>query len=79
MALLCALVPTAAQASHFRYGHMTWKRTAPNSRTVEFTITGAWRINAVDNHVLRFGDGTQQGLSPTILTTATDAQGEGYA
>lgn len=58
-----------AQATHFRYGNITWRKINNSTNQVEFTITTAWRGNFFTstipnlnqtvnlNHVFRFGDG----------------------
>ncbi|MBI3193449.1 MAG: hypothetical protein HYZ34_03155, partial [Ignavibacteriae bacterium] len=43
---MLALFPQQAEASHFRYGHLTWRpRTDVSASTIEFTLTGAFRRN----------------------------------
>ena len=51
------LSPLISEASHFRYGHITWTRV-PGTRNVTFTITTAWKYDYVDPIDLNFGDGT---------------------
>ena len=59
--------PLVSEASHFRYGHITWTRT-PGTRTVTFTITTAWKYDYVDPIDLDFGDGTAlNGVSGTEI------------
>jgi hypothetical protein len=61
IAIICfALSPFISEASHFRYGHITWTRT-PGTRTVTFTVTTAWRYDLTEYVDLDFGDGTSQG------------------
>jgi hypothetical protein len=76
--LLVFLVPVEAFASHFRYGSITWQRAAPGSRTVNFTLAGAWRSTSVGAHTLQFGDGASRTLQPTVVASGTDARGEAY-
>jgi hypothetical protein len=58
IAIFCfALSPLISEASHFRYGHITWTRT-PGTRTVTFTITTAWRYDATESFDFNFGDGS---------------------
>ena len=52
--------PLVSEASHFRYGHITWTRT-PGTRTVTFTVTTAWRYDFTETINLDFGDGTTSG------------------
>jgi hypothetical protein len=69
----------AAEASHFRYGHITWKRVSPGSRSVEITFTTAWRSGVVDSSVfLSFGDGTNAFLSNVAVSSGVDSAGQGY-
>ena len=53
-----------ASATHFRFGHVTWKRVGPNPNTVEFTITQAyrWDYPVAISQPFQFGDGTQTNL-----------------
>lgn len=63
-----ALTPQSAEATHFRYGHITWAPTA-NANEVQFVVTAAFRngygVNAVGQYFteviggtgLQFGDG----------------------
>jgi Concanavalin A-like lectin/glucanases superfamily/Ig-like domain CHU_C associated len=58
IAIICfAFSPLISEASHFRYGHITWTRT-PGTRTVTFTITTAWRYDATESFDFNFGDGS---------------------
>ncbi|MFY7890380.1 MAG: YCF48-related protein [Spirosomataceae bacterium] len=50
------LNPSSAEASHFRYGQITWTRV-PGTRTVNFTITTAWRHDASESINFNYGDG----------------------
>jgi hypothetical protein len=49
-----------SNASHFRFGHISWTRT-PGTRTVNFTITTAWRYDATESINFDFGDGSSTG------------------
>ena len=44
-----------AFATHFRYGHITWRSVSGvgNNRTIEYTVTNAWRQDAVSNGAYR--------------------------
>ena len=53
------LTPFTSEASHFRYGNITWTRT-PGTRTVTFTIITAWRYDFTENVDINFGDGTSE-------------------
>lgn len=44
-----------AEASHFRYGNLTWR--VVSGRTVEFTLTTSWRSDFISNGFVRTGDG----------------------
>ncbi len=75
------LFAEVAQASHFRYGHVTWRRIGgPTSRTVEITVTEAWRASAVDALSYSYGDATGSFSSNpyTTIATLTDLAGESY-
>lgn len=85
VALLMLCAATVAEATHFRFGHTTWRRVSDNvdgSVTVEFISTQAWRATAPDMLGLDFGDGSF--FSPadpgdiTDLFTGTDLAGEGF-
>ena len=69
--ILCADV---AEASHFRYGHITWSRS-PGTRTVTFTVTTAWRVSPSTR--LFFGDGGYVDRSESQMTKI--ATGPDYA
>ncbi|MBI3111673.1 MAG: HYR domain-containing protein [Ignavibacteriales bacterium] len=69
--ILCAEV---AEASHFRYGHITWSRAA-GTRNVTFTVTTAWRVSPFTR--LNFGDGTFIDRSESQMTQI--ATGPDYA
>lgn len=69
------LRPTAAEASHFRYGNISWQKTA-KAKEVRFKLTcafvrsaegnpnlGAIISDTVGGTSLDFGDGTSSGLS----------------
>lgn len=43
---LLVLQPDEVQASHFRYGNITWERVAGQPNQVRFRITQAWRRSA---------------------------------
>lgn len=40
---LLTLQPEEAEASHFRYGNITWERVAGNPYQIRFRVTQAWR------------------------------------
>ncbi len=69
---------TSAEATHFRAGRVTWMKVA--DKTVEFTVTTAWRVNP---HVqLFFGDGgsvTRNSSGMTQIFSGTDLNGESFA
>jgi hypothetical protein len=75
------LFSRAAEASHFRYGTIAWTVPDPVGapRTVQFTVTAAWRSDYVDGTTLQFGDATNAGYQMgTNIGTATDATGKVY-
>ena len=81
VAVACSVFAEVAEASHFRYGHVTWRRIGgPTSRTVEITVTEAWRATAVDYLIYNYGDGSGSFASSPYTTIATlnDLAGEGY-
>ncbi len=67
-----------AEATHFRYGNISWSRVNDASRTVTFTVTSAWRrsfysptpvvgsVYSVANFF--YGDGSSQTLSITVTS-----------
>jgi hypothetical protein len=71
---LLILAATAAEASHFRFGHVTWKRISGN--TVEFTITAAWRADFVDGVFLQYGDGNFASMSSGTFTEIAVVAGQ---
>jgi len=54
--LFLFLSSSVSYASHFRYGHISWTRN-PGTRTVNFTITTAWRYDASELIDFDYGDG----------------------
>ena len=76
-----------AQASHYRYGNMSWSRATTSSTSVTFVLNQAWRTSffsgqtvAVGQPVtgtvnLDFGDGNSQAV--TLTVTSVNA-GEDY-
>ena len=76
VAMLSIGSATEANASHFRYGNITWSRPSASSRTVTFTLTQSYRLsnwpgagvgtNVSDNLSLAFGDGTTAPITLTI-------------
>src|SRR4051812_44596151 len=69
-----------SEATHYRYGNITWSRPSNTSRLVTFTITQAWRRSypvwpgAIVGQVINpginllFGDGAQV---PILLTVTS--------
>ncbi len=89
--LICALgvllVANTAEATHFRYGNITWRLPNPTTapQTVEFTVTIGYRAsasNALKSTSFNFGDGgsnlTLNTTNGVITDTNTDSQGESY-
>jgi MYXO-CTERM domain-containing protein len=71
-----------AEASHFRYGNISWTVPdpvgAPN--TVRFTVEVAWRAALTDSTILNFGDGTNNGsVTGTLVGSGTDTLGNAYS
>jgi RHS repeat-associated protein len=72
--LLCLLINFVANATHFRYGHISWTRQ-PGTRIVTFTVTCAWNPNssAPETTNLNFGDGILNGdNSGTVIGSGPD-------
>lgn len=79
-----------AQASHFRYGILTWRTvpTDPSKLTVQFKVSQAWRLSfgafannvpvpgAVFNDVMNFGDGTTGNMN--LVVTSVDVPGDSF-
>jgi len=91
--ILFSLLYTApANASHFRFGHITWTRTAGD--TIVFSVTSAWReqlpagsgIPALNGHRatrLSFGDASvselpELGVNTFPMGSFVDLAGEPY-
>ncbi len=72
--LLTVFQLNSAEASHFRYGDISWRvvESDPTGRTIEFKVNTGWRLNAVNTIYLRFGDGTGAYMSRVI----TNVNGE---
>lgn len=79
---LLMLQPDEAQASHFRYGNITWERVAGQPYQVKFRVTQAWRRSAFGNPnvgatittgSLNTGNGSQTiSLNITSVNTSED-------
>ena len=79
-----------AQASHFRYGTLTWRTvpTDPSKLTVQFKVSQAWRLSfgpfanatpvpgAVFTDVMNFGDGTTENMN--LVVTSVDVPGDSF-
>ena len=50
----------SAQASHFRYGDMSWRvvQSNPTGRTIEFKVSAGWALSFTSPITINFGDGT---------------------
>ena len=50
----------SAQASHFRYGDMSWRvvQSNPTGRTIEFKVSAGWALSFTSAITINFGDGT---------------------
>lgn len=73
---------TESQATHFRYGYMSWSRSNDVTRTVTFTINQSWRRSyplwpganpgqVINTGTLDFGDGTAD-ANINLLVTSID-------
>ncbi|MCB0698553.1 MAG: T9SS type A sorting domain-containing protein [Chitinophagales bacterium] len=76
---LLMLQPEEAQASHFRYGNITWERVAGQPLQIRFRVTQAWRRSAFSNPnvgqtinggALNTGSGS---VSISLLVTSVNA------
>ena len=90
LGLLCTLLlaATPAQASHFRYGSLTWQTAAsdPTGKTIVFKVTQAFRDNyffpiPVVGDIeytsnLDFGDGNFAPIN--LVVTSVDAPGSSF-
>ena len=70
------LAITTFTDSHFRFGHITWRRLSGNQ--VQFTITHAWRSTSCASGSLSFGDGGYQSFNGPVISTLTDSAGNDY-
>lgn len=85
MVLLSVVATVSANASHFRYGNITWSRLNATSRTITVTLTQSYRLSnwpgiAVggtinDGVQLAFGDNS---TTSVILTVNSVNAGEDY-
>ena len=80
-AIVCLTIGATAQASHFRYGNITWRVPDPVGapRTVQFTVISAWRTAFIDGTSLNFGDGVTNAFTTgATIGTGTDAGGNSF-
>jgi hypothetical protein len=83
-ALFALLLASRAEASHFRYGNITYTIPDPINAplSVRFDVTIAWREDYApipEASVLYFGDGkTNPANSGTTIATGTDVGGKEY-
>lgn len=72
------LFAQAAEASHFRFGQVTWRRVS--GRTVDVTVTEAWRSAAVGGLSYSWGDGTGNfsHFGAPVIATGTDSAGAAF-
>jgi MYXO-CTERM domain-containing protein len=83
-ALWVLVLAPRAEASHFRYGNITYKIPDPvgSPLTVRFDVVTAWRSDygsANTSNPLYFGDGTTNPATDgTIIGSGTDASGSKY-
>ena len=88
---LCCLfvlgVASSANATHFRYGSITWRtvQTDATNRTVEFKVSQSWRRtfygaptvgSTVNTGVLQFGDGGS--ASTVLVVTSVDLAADNF-
>jgi MYXO-CTERM domain-containing protein len=82
-ALFALLLASRAEASHFRYGNITWTVPDPVNAplSVRFDVTVAWREDYpfIDSTTLNFGNGkTNPPNAGATIGTGTDAAGLEY-
>lgn len=82
-ALFALLLASRAEASHFRYGNITYTVPDPVNAplTVRFDVTVAWREDYpfIDSTTLNFGDGQSNPPNAgATIGTGTDAAGLEY-
>src|SRR5262245_15294456 len=81
MILVGLLLSRTAEASHFRYGNITWTVPDPinNPYKVKFVVTHAWRTSLIGNVVLFYGNSFDSGmLAATTIGTGTDITGQTF-
>ena len=80
VSFMTLLMAQEALATHFRYGNITWRIPDPVNapRTVEFTVTTAWRDNAINSVSLNFGNGSTATVTQTQIGSGLDAKGTIY-
>ena len=77
-ALSVLLFAGQAEATHFRYGNITYTRLDPVNapRTVRFEVTMAWRAGFIGNSALDFGDGIINPVNTGVeIGSGVDASG----
>ncbi|MBL8601847.1 MAG: hypothetical protein JNK72_07985 [Myxococcales bacterium] len=81
-ALTLLLAGSTAEASHFRFGTITWVVPDPvrAPRTVRFTVTHAWREGAQNSISLNFGDNTTSAATlGTLIGSGGDVANTRYS
>ena len=61
----------SAHATHFRYGHITWRHKTGMTNTVEFTVQNAWRRDGVTDGEFQCVDTTNATL-PQVPCSGAD-------
>lgn len=85
LAALLTLTGVSADASHFRFGHMSWQRAAgqTNPLTIDITVIEAWRADGFGAGDIIYTidhDGTTfSTLSAPLTGTLQDFTGETYS
>ncbi len=64
--------------SHFRFGQVTWRRVS--GRTIDVTVTEAWRSTAVAGLFYSWGDGSGgfSHFGAPVIASGTDIAGAGF-
>ncbi len=81
VAAYVVLFGAVAEASHFRFGNITWSIPDPVGapRTVRFVVTHGWAAGSESSVGLNFGDGTTFTGMGTTIGTGTDVAGTRYS
>jgi len=81
VAAYVVLFGAVAEASHFRFGNITWSIPDPVGapRNVRFVVTHGWAAASVSSVTLNFGDGATHTNTGPAIGSGTDVAGTRYA